>query len=194
MPLKRHPLDGPFGGLLVGLDLIEFTIAIEDAFGIYIPDADAIPLATPALLVNYLDQRLASGDMPACLKQRAFYRLRHAGIRVLAKPRDTFTPDTPWVDLLHPKHYGRQWQLLRDATGLTPWPKLQPLFAFGPPKQTVGDTANYLAVTAPASLLQPSEGWSRGAIEAVVRNLMQEELGVSEFKWTDRFVQDLHLD
>jgi hypothetical protein len=91
----------------MGLDLVEFTIAIEDAFGIFIPDADAQRLDTPGSLLEYLEGRLHRGSA-ACLEQRAFYRLRQAGMRVLNRPREAFRPSTQWIELLHPKHQHRQ--------------------------------------------------------------------------------------
>ena len=175
----------------MGLDLLEFTIAIEDAFGIFIPDADAEGLSTPGVLIEYLTSRLCRGDSPSCLEQRAFYRLRKAGMQVLAQPREAFRPTTPWIEILHPKHHSRQWALIGQATALSPWPRLKQPLSWGAPTQTVGDTVKYLATTAPQSLMLPNEGWSRQSIEAVVRRLMGIELGITEFQMSDRFIQDL---
>ena len=175
----------------MGLDLLEFTIAIEDAFGIFIPDPDAQRLLTPGDLIDYLETRLHPGDSPGCLEQRAFYALRKAGMQVLGQPRDAFRPSTPWVELLHPKQVARQWTLIGRTTGLSPWPRLKPPLSFGTSTQTLGDTAKYLAATTPHSLMAESEGWSRPRIEEIVRRLMDQELGVTEFRWSDQFVRDL---
>lgn len=43
----------------MGLDAVEFILAIEQEFGITIPDLDAEKLRTIALLQTYLVQRLA---------------------------------------------------------------------------------------------------------------------------------------
>ena len=62
----------------MGLDLVEYVIAIEAAFEIDIPDADARHLETPAKLIDYLCARLGeSADGPP-LVQTAFYWLRGA--------------------------------------------------------------------------------------------------------------------
>lgn len=113
----------------MGLDLVEFIIATEDAFGIFIPDADAVDLTTPGRLIDYLEARLGQGESISCLEQRAFYRLRTAGMRVLDLPRDAFRPSTRWVDLLHANLHARQWVLVGQATGLTPWPRFKPLLS-----------------------------------------------------------------
>lgn len=174
----------------MGLDLVEFAIAIEDAFGIFISDEDAEGLVTPGLLVAYLEGRLQGGTS-ACLEQRAFYQLRKAGMQVLDRPREAFRPSTLWTDVMHSTHLPRQWELIGRATGLSPWPPLKPFLSFGTPSQTMGETARYLATTAPRALMTEGEGWSPVAIESVVRGLMAEELGVTQFQPTDRFVQDL---
>lgn len=178
----------------MGLDLVEFVLAVEDAFGLAIPDKDAENLVTPGLLVDYLQSRLApSPDVP-CLHQRAFYRLRRAGMKVLDRPRKDFAPDTPWSALLHPGKHQREWNLLRRTSAVEPWPRLKPFLSFGPVEQTVGETTRWLASNSAAALLAPDEGWSRKLIEETVARLIAEELSVKEFRWTDHFVRDLRVD
>lgn len=38
----------------MGLDSVEFVMAIEEAFGLDVPDADAAQLLTPRMLIDYL--------------------------------------------------------------------------------------------------------------------------------------------
>ena len=178
----------------MGLDLVEFTLAVEDTFGIFIPDAEAATIATPGQLVDYIEKRVGKGMSLKCLEQRAFYKLRRAGIQVLSSPREAFKPETTWAELLHPEHQKRQWDLLKSAAGISPWPRLKPLFSFGPVAQTVGQTARTIAATAAASLLEPNEGFTRDDIEKIIQGLMREEFAITEFKWSDRFVQDLGLN
>jgi len=175
----------------MGLDLLEFTLAIEESFAIYLPDADAVRLTTPGELVNYLEQRLPPSASAQCLDQLAFYSVRRAAMRLLQKPRDQFRPDTPWTDLLPEKHRRRHWQLLQQAVGLPRWPKLTPWGSFPYAAKSVGATARYLATKCPSALKGQSPTWSRSEITEVVTRLMGEELGVTQFKMSDRFVQDL---
>ena len=44
----------------MGLDILEFAMDVEKAFGISVPDADFNELATPRELVGYLVLRLQS--------------------------------------------------------------------------------------------------------------------------------------
>lgn len=178
----------------MGLDSVEFVIAIEDAFGIFIPDADAEAMLTPGILIDYLERRLTRGDA-GCLEQRAFYRLRKAGMQVLDCARPAFQPRSQWKTLLHARHGARQWNLIGRVSKLAPWPSYGRFFGRGGiPEQTMGDTARDLATRSPQSLMYEGEGWSRQSIEGVVRRLMADELGITEFKLTDRFVQDLGVD
>ena len=178
----------------MGLDAVEFVLAVEDAFGLAIPDEDARRLTTPGSLVDYLVSRLQPGSTSPCLEQRAFYRVRRVAMLVLDQPRSAFSPETPWRDLLHPELHRPQWDQLGRAVGLTPWPPLKRLPSFGAPTQTVGETAMALATMAPAALIEPDEGWSRGTVELTVQRIMAEELGITRFRWTDSFVQDLGVD
>jgi acyl carrier protein len=177
----------------MGLDSVEFLIAIEDAFGIFIPEADAVSLATPGILVDYLENRLTKGSA-GCLEQRAFYRLRKGGVQVLNCPRNSIRPATSWHDLLDERHGARQWALIGKVSGLSPWPKYRPLFGRGAVTQSLSDTARAVAATSPQSLMYDDEGWSRASIEVTVRHIMAEELGIEDFQLTDRFAQDLGVD
>jgi hypothetical protein len=46
----------------MGLDGVEFIMAVEDAFAIEIPDADAEQLVTPGHVARYLAARLATAS------------------------------------------------------------------------------------------------------------------------------------
>lgn len=176
----------------MGLDMVEFVMGVEEAFGIFISDADAEHLRTPGDLVDYIEARVRAGPARGCLEQRAFYRVRRAAMQVLGQPRSAVTPTTRWGALLHPRRHRRQWQLLGDVVGVRPWPSLRPMFGLGSSTHSVGDTAGALAASTPAAFLWPEEGWSRPAIEATVRKLMMEQFGLTTFEWGDRFVEDLH--
>ena len=60
--------------------------------------------------------------------------------------------------------------------------------------RTVGDTARYIAIHAPATLKAPGEAWSRPQIEAALRRLMHDQLGIEHFEWHHHFVEDLGVD
>lgn len=141
----------------MGLDMVEFVMGVEEAFGIFIPDADAEHIRTPGQLVDYVEARVRAGAAPGCLEQRAFYRVRRAAMQVLKQPWKAVTPTTPWSALLHPNHRRRQWQLVAEVFGVRPWPALRPLFGIASATHSVGDTACTLAASTPAAFLWPEE-------------------------------------
>jgi hypothetical protein len=176
----------------MGLDGVEFVMAVEEAFGLAIPDKDAHGLTTPGHLVTYLERRLVAGQ-GACLEQRAFHALRRAGMAVLGLPRARLRPETRWDDVLPVEKRRRAWKLLHRATGIVAWPGMS-FWRGRPEHETVGDTARFIATYAAAALQPPTAGWSRPQIEAIVRGLMARQLGIVEFEWHHRFADELRVD
>jgi hypothetical protein len=175
----------------MGLDLIEFTLALEDAFGVSIPDADLVGMDTPRRVIDYLVERLPSAASALCLQQRAFYRLRDGVTRAFGVSRERVRVDTPWEELLGSIDKRRRWKLLQHAVAMPAWPRLTPWGTFAGDARTVGATARYLAAYAPSALRPISEGWTRGDIARAVTALMGYELAVTEFTEDSRFVADL---
>lgn len=175
----------------MGLDLIEFTLAVEDAFGVSIPDADLVTMDTPRRVIDYLVERLPSAAYAVCLEQRAVYRLRDGAVRAFGLKRERVRVDTRWEELLGSIDRRRNWSLLQDAVAMPSWPRLLPWGTFSGNARTVGATARYLAAYAPGALRQSSEGWTRSAIARVIAALMGYELAVMEFTEDSRFVADL---
>jgi hypothetical protein len=174
----------------MGLEGVEFVMALEEAFGIEIADADGQQLMTPRHVVNYLEARLRAGS-PACLEQRAFYRLRRAATSVLNLPRAAIRPETHWETILGSEHRRRTWKLLRHETRVAAWPRMSLLGSLPTRLASVGDTARYLASYAARSLQASDDGWSRSQIEATVTRLMADLLNIETFDWDQRFVDDL---
>jgi hypothetical protein len=175
----------------MGLDLIEFTLALEDAFGVSIPDADLVGMDTPRRVIDYLVERLPSASSALCLEQRAFYRLRDGVARAFGVSRERVRTDTPWEELLGTINKRRCWNLLQHAVAVPAWPRMPIWGAFSGDARTVGATAHYLAAYAPSALKPSSEGWTRSDIARVVTTLMRHELAVTEFTEDSRFVADL---
>jgi len=175
----------------MGLDLLEFTLALEDSFGISIPESDLVEMHTPRRVIDYLVDRLPSASSELCLEQRAFYRLRDGVARAFGVSRERVRVDTPWEELLGSIDRRRRWSLLQHAVAVPAWPRLPLWGAFSGDARTVGATARYLAAYAPGALKPSAEGWTRSGIARVVTALMGYELGVTEFTEESRFVADL---
>jgi hypothetical protein len=175
----------------MGLDLIEFTLAVEDSFGISIPDADLVQMDTPRRVIDYLVARLPSASRELCLEQRAFYRLRDGVAHAFGVPRERVRIETPWEELLGSIERRRRWKLLQHAVAMPAWPRLPLWGTFSGHARTVAATARYLTAYAPSALKPKSEGWTRSQIARVVTALMGYELAVTEFTEDSRFVADL---
>jgi len=176
----------------MGLDGVEFLMAVEKAFDIAISDQDAQHLSTPGMLADYLEKRLAEGP-DVCIEQRAFHRLRRAAMDVLGQPRLAVTPSAEWAALLPRKGRWRIWRQLRTATNIEQWPTMYWWGSHPVGQKNVEDTVRYLAAYGAAGLMDADAVWSRSRIELTVTRLMYEQLGIEKFRWDDRFVQELRI-
>ena len=177
----------------MGLDLVEFVIAAEEAFQIAIPDDEAAKIGTPRQVADYFLARLGGADDRVCLEQRAFYRLRRASMRVFQTPRSVVKPHTHWHEILPGGIRRYNWRLLHHATGTPQWPRLTLWGRIPTAVETVGGTARYLAVEAKAAL-KGTSGWTRQDVEDTVVRLMDAQLGIKKFGWDQEFVRDLRVD
>lgn len=178
----------------MGFDLVELTFAVEESFQIEIRDKDAQQLLTPGDLVDYVLSRVGESDTSACLKQRAFYRLRRATMLAFFQPRSALKPNTRWDDVIPRRRRRQNWRVLHEATGMKQWPRLTTWAGFSESIETIGETARYLAELSPAVLKQQNERWTRKEVEATITRLMCEVIGITVFRWDQQFVEDLGLD
>jgi len=178
----------------MGLDIVEFVISVEDAFGIAIPNQVAQNLVTPRAVADYVQSRLAAGNDEVCHSQRAFYMLRAAAVQSLEVPRGRVTPNSKWRALLPGGAFSKKWKRLGKVVGVSDWPASSIPGYTPPPSRTVGATAEYLAQRFPALVKGHGSAWSRREIETVLAGLIQHVLGIASFGWDDRFVEDLRLD
>ena len=184
----------------MGLDIVEYVLALESTFGITIPDADARRLETPRLVIDYLAGRLPLADEPVidrpCFTQRAFYRARAAAAARFAVPVKELGP----AAALRPLVGGRDgWRALRADLGAYDWPRLHSDHWLGTHLggvRTLGELARHLALYDRALLRPAGAPWTRQEIETVVLQLLERETGVEMAKYTldSRFVKDMGLD
>lgn len=178
----------------MGLDTVEFVLAVEEAFQIAIPDEEVQKMLTPRNVVDYVFARLSGTADRLCLEQRAFYRLRRATMRVFETPRSAVTASTPWQKILPGRSRRHNWRLLHQTAGTPQWPRLGLWGKIPHDVETVGGTARYLAVEATAALKGITAGWTRQQVEETVARLMKECLGITDFGWDQHFARDLRVD
>jgi hypothetical protein len=186
----------------MGLDLVEFVLAVETSFGVEIPDPDAERLMTPRDVVEFLAGCLAAAEStaPACLTQRAFHRTRTAMARRFGVDGRALRPATSLLDVLPADDCRRQWEALKEDLGVESWPPVpsgswlgKRVFASA---RTVGDLAEHLATHNAAALKGPGAGWTRGEIARTVTALLEAEFGLdmSRHPLDAEFIRDLGLD
>jgi hypothetical protein len=88
------------GGINMGLDSVELVMAIEEEFGVDIPDQDAENMITVGDVYDWVKLRIATSTPMACLTQRVFYKLRRALVENYSVSRHTIKPETRLTDLL----------------------------------------------------------------------------------------------
>lgn len=168
----------------MGLDLVEYVIAIEEAFEIDIDDEDAVHLETPAMLIDYLCERLgASADGPP-LVQTAFYWLRRALADELAISRNGIRPATSITELTS-RPENDLWRGVASRLEINPRFLMHAPVAkwlaklVRAPGRTVGDLATQLAMLHPSAFKREAEGWTRAQITEVALRLLKHETGVA---------------
>jgi hypothetical protein len=77
----------------MGMDIVEFVMAVEDRFGLRIPNDVAATLTTPRV-INYIYGVGPRQQGPQCVTQRCFYAVRRALSERLKLPRSVLRPKT----------------------------------------------------------------------------------------------------
>jgi hypothetical protein len=184
----------------MGLDLVEYVMAVEEAFEIDIPDADAARLETPAMLIDYLCTRVGESSDGPPLVQTAFYWLRTAladelGLsRSLIRPAATMSEltDRPENDVWRAVAY----RLQVNPKFLTHAPVAQWLAKLvRAPGRTLGNLAEQLAMLHPSAFKREGEGWTRAQVTEVALRLVEYETGivVGASQLNASFVRDLGM-
>src|SRR5687767_10653370 len=115
----------------MGLDIIEFIMATEVAFGLDISDADAARIATPRDLIAHLRARLPRVEHAPCLSQQAFYRVRDNVVAQIGVPRVDVRPSTPLAAVLPDVTRRDAWRAWGQALGAESWGPLPGTGWFG---------------------------------------------------------------
>lgn len=107
----------------MGLDSVELVLAIEEEFGVEIPDYDAERITTVGDMYNWLRATLRSTPPANCMTQRMFYKVRKALINNYGVPKQSITLDTKLKDLVPEQDLKEAWPYL-DLFAELDFPKL----------------------------------------------------------------------
>jgi len=184
----------------MGLDIVEYIMAVEDAFEIALPDDRLSTVGTPRDLAALVAEFVTVVDSGPCLSQRAFYRLRQAMQTQIRLPRPVIRPESVLVDLLPTAGTEERWRAISAELDLQKPLGLRGRDGFvaflGGRPTTVGDAVNELMMRYPRRLLQAGDGWTTSQIHAVLAQLLDREQGIAPgtYSLDARYVQDLQMD
>jgi len=103
----------------MGFEFIELHMAVEDEFGIWIPEERAQGIETVRDLYDYIVDTIVSTRPGVCPSMFVFYRLRRALAENLGIDRRSITPDSDFRELLSDEDARREhWERIRDQVGL----------------------------------------------------------------------------
>jgi acyl carrier protein len=185
----------------MGLELIEYFLAIENAFEQDIPLDELVKLETPLLLIDYLCARLGETSDGAQLTQVAFYRLRAALAEEFAVSRRDIRPTSSVVELAPHRDETEVWVAVARRIGvgvprstsvqIAPWLRRRLHFE----SRSVGVAAELLALMHPLRLRDSERPGTRAQITDLVRRALARELGIeiSEREPAMPFVRDLGM-
>ncbi len=182
----------------MGLDILEFVLGVEEAFGLRIPDDVRVSLTTPRRLIDYLYGQLPQSPESRCLSQRAFYAVRRALGQRLGVPHSALRPATELLAVLSGPNAQADWAAVGEALGAPRWPRargggrLAGFFLHARPR-TLGEAARHVVTFTPGVAKRAGEGWSWPEVAKVVDGLMRYHFGVVDYSLDDRFVEDLGL-
>ena len=108
----------------MGLDSVELLIAIEEEFGIEIPQAEAEQVTTVGEMYDFLRKTLHSTPPVNCITQRMFSKVRKAFTDNYGVPKRSITLDSRLKDLVPQHELKDAWPYL-DVFAQLEFPKLE---------------------------------------------------------------------
>lgn len=180
----------------MGMDGVEFVVAVEKRFGLELPDEEVSRMRTPRDVITHLRRRLPAAERVPCVTQQAFHRVRRTVREMGGAHRARLRPSTrldralPTIGERETRGAWRK-QLGREASRGLPWPDW---ISVGrtTPYPTLGEVARNLAEAAPASVKRGGP-WTDAEIEQGVRFILRTEHLLEEHQYTldSEFVRDL---
>ncbi|HEY9677825.1 MAG TPA: acyl carrier protein [Drouetiella sp.] len=102
----------------MGLDSVELIMAVEEEFGVDIPNETAAEMTTVGSIYDWLKDKLKDSNPAVCLSQTIFYQLRTALQKNYGLSRNRLLPDTRLSDLLPATAVEEGWPFLQRFMSL----------------------------------------------------------------------------
>jgi hypothetical protein len=174
----------------MGLEGIEIVLAVEETFGIAIPDAEASRMQTPAELIAFIEAHVPTVYSRECLTQQLFYRLRRGFRSTIPSLSAPFKPDTQLRDVVSKDDWPVIWGKVRAAVGDSNWPRDIPWPGwFRDGAKTVRQLIWHLVANLPVPAA--GEPWSHERVEGEVRHILADVLNRKDFPLSAKFIGEL---
>jgi hypothetical protein len=174
--------------IIMGLDAVEILMGWEQAFDITITDKEAETITTPRMAIDLITTKLEvkKNIIGVCPLMRAYHQVRKAFQTVLGLPRNQIKLDSKLRQLLPQQRY-EVWQQIRLYLGVPKLPGAGALFI----PTTIRDLVDWLTAHYPSYFLNPEEHWTRPQIRTVVRSVIKDVVGTSDFTDDNDFVKEI---
>jgi hypothetical protein len=175
----------------VGLDAIEIIMGWEQAFDITITDAEAEKICTPRMAIDLITSKLEVKEniIDICPLMRTHHRVQQALQAVLSLQQSQIQPDSKLRHLLPQQQRSETWQQIRSYLGVPKLPKISAVPIFMP--ITVQDLVDWLTAHYPSYFISPDERWTHQQIRTVVRAVIKDVVGTSDFTDDHDFVKEI---
>jgi hypothetical protein len=175
----------------MGLDAVEILMGWEQAFDITITDKEAEKITTPRMAIDLIISKLEVKEniTDVCPLIRINYRVQHALQVVLSLQQNQIQPNSKLRHLLPQYQRSENWQKIRSYLGVPKLPKISTVSIFMP--ITVQDLVDWLTAHYPSYFLSPNERWTHQQIRTVVRAVVKDVVGTSDFTEDNDFIKEI---
>ena len=177
----------------MGLDAVEIIMGWEQAFDIKFTDAEVEKITTPKMAIKLIASKLAAKEnIPdICLQIHIDHQVQQALQAVLSLPPSQIKPTSKLHHLLPPSQRSKNWQQICSYLGVPKLPEISDIPIFAP--ITVKDLVDWLTAHYPSYFLSPDERWTPPQIRTVVRVVIKDIVGTSDFTDDNNFVTEIGI-
>jgi hypothetical protein len=175
----------------MGLEAIEIIMGWEQAFEIKFTDEEAEKITTPRMAIDLIISKLEVKEniTEVCPLTRTYHRVQQAFQAVLSLQPSQIQPDSKLRHLLPQQQRSENLQQIRSYLGVPKLPKMSAIPIFMP--ITVQDLVDWLIANYPSYFLSPDERWTYQQIRTVVRAIIKDVVGTSNFADDNDFVKEI---
>ncbi len=177
----------------MGLDALELILGWEDAFDVKFTDEEVFTIRTPKMAIDLIADKVgASSDrIGVCPTMRSYHCIRQALQSIVGLNRQQVRLDSKLRPLLPKNQRQEIWHQLRYQVGVPTFPS----FGFGVgllfPPVTVQNLVDWTVIRYPRHFVNPDEEWTRFHVRSVVRAVVRDALGVTDFRDESDFAREL---